>query len=269
MPALDQPEPKDQGDQPLQHRPNPSRRRFLQAVGATIIGSVATTMPLPILDINASAAPASRDKAWAIAVASPLFQEAIAELSEGQFVFDATSSSFREVGAQGSLVGLLLQHRSSASRRVGASLIMTVDLQAHSLNFVQFIVGWCLDFSLEAQSTIFDVRNQPYRQISDARPPQTLPPLTRPRHGRHWTFARPVPLENRPEKLVVTGWPSDTTDACHWFYDGCTSTEWATENGAVIHRCTQVAEQRSCQPDHRRIVDLVYTEPVVTHWWQE
>lgn len=258
-----------------------SRRIFLKMVGATVVGTVAGTLPVPPVLANAMAlpvstapyatnampaqsaqaiTPASRDEAWAIAVASPLFQQVIAELNASHFVFDTTSAGFQHASDHGTLVGLKLEQIRSANRRMGASVVLTVNVQAEVLTGLQYLVSWCLNTSLEVRSIMFDARGPVYNSPEERGPSQSKVSreLRRPRRAENWSFDRDDPLPSRPEELVIEGWPPDSPEACHWFYLGCGSTEWAVDRGLVIHRCMQVVEERSCQTGQQRVLDLTY-----------
>lgn len=263
----------DADSTPVGLRPQLPRRTFLKAIGATVAGVVGPILPIPehLAAVAAAPAPAPFGAlvtappppgvAQTIAAASPLVHQALAELKAYDLVFDVKPTNFVHAGDHGSLVGLTLRHRQSPSRRTGADLILTVDGQANSLVAVQFLVAWCLDGSLELQSTLLDLRRGEYQvPWTESRPPTELPIMRKPRRVHHWTFVHDAPPP--PESLPASGWPPDRPERCEWYYHGCIGTEWAEEHGLLFQRARQVAEQRSCQPDPRHVVELGYQDPV-------
>lgn len=234
-----------------------SRRIFLKAVGATVLGSVAATVPIPSFVSQVAAVPESRRRAQEIASSAPLFRYVLGILQAHHFTFDASVDSFNYASEQERYAGLTLHHRETRSRRTGADLVLTVDMQSSILISVQYIIGWCLDCSLEVQSTVWDVRLELPRQGYGRKPTPKPEDVTWPQQDQHWTLRRAPKEVTQSGTSLADDWPSDPPEACHWFYLGQHTTDWVTTNGQLSYRCTQVVEERSCQPEQKRTLALV------------
>ena len=243
-----------------------SRRQFLKIAGVSLAGAAVTLLPtvptsiaafntlqyLPIEDIR---------KALEIAKKAPMFQEAITELEAINIRFNIVPESVSASSAQGDLVGLLLHQSSSPSRRLGADLLLTVDLSKEILNIVQYLVGWCLVKSTKLKSVIFDIRFPLYEKLrEDTVKYETPPNMIRPRKEHHWSLSRPNSPPVRPEDLVEFGWPPEAPDSHFWYFDGCTSPGWTVYREANHFRCAQAGEHQSDDARQQPVLDLVYID---------
>lgn len=256
--SRDIPEKSDGTDRPAPHL---SRRTVLKALGATVVGSVAPVLAIPAYVRTAAAAEAGdATDAWAIAAASPIFQQAIAELKVYQFQFTVDRGHFQSVAEDLPLVGLLFQHDKTPSQRTGVSLLCTVDTTTRTLRAVQYLVGWCQDGALDVMSVLLEERSiQP--QFVQTR--GGLVELPGPRQEHHWSFSRPTSeIPPPPDPLPREGWPVDPPGRPVWFYGGCSGVAWAGEGTARILRCAQVTESRAGQADASRVFDLKYDASV-------
>jgi hypothetical protein len=239
-----------------------TRRVFLKALGVTAIGTVAGSLPIPPLLTPVSAAPAapppeSIEKALTIAKGAAMFQEISTDLQAYEFAFDVSFSAVHHSSANGVFVGFVLRHSRSSSRRTGADVIVTVNLSTEQLTVVQFVTGWCLVDAMQVSSTVLDIRAVPYEESRPSRIHFSEPPrLVRPRTTQLHRLERANPRPLKPEEIVASGWPPERATDCYWYYQGCSSTEWIADQETLIYRCTQVAEEQSCQPGQQRILDL-------------
>ena len=200
-------------------------------------------------------------KALEIAKKESMFQEAVVELEALNIQFNIVPEAVSASSAQGDLVGLLLHQSSSPSRRMGADLILTVDMSKEILNIVQYLVGWCLVKSTKLKSVIFDIRFPLYEKLREDRIKYDTPPkMTRPRKEHHWSFSRPNSPPLRPEDLVEFGWPPETTDSHFWYFDGCISPGWTVYREANHFLCAQVGEHQSDDSRQQRVLDLAYID---------
>jgi hypothetical protein len=251
MPEIEEPSQNDENS--AAYAAHLSRRGFLKAVGATVAGSLAASLSIPPhLAVAAATSTAAPAEPWAIAAASPLLQQAVSELTTLQFAFALDGAHFHHTSDYLGFVGLILPHRSASSRRCGVDLVLTVDMQARALTAVHYVIGWCLEGSLELNSGILD-----------GSPPELLQTrggvivVPAPRHDRQWTFARnSASIDPPPNPLPIDGWPPDASAACPWYYGGCITTAWAASGNVVIQRGTQVIETHSCQPGQTRTLNL-------------
>ena len=245
-----------------------SRRVFLKAVSTAAIGIAAAPLASSAHSVNAAVANQSVkppeaapidlvQKALAIAKADAMYQQALGEVAGFEIDEDAANAKF--TSSQGASVGLVLQNRTSSSPRLGANVVLTVDLASNALNVVQYLVGWCLHDRLQVMSTIFDTRWALYPEITDPRNLEGKPsPLKRPRRVQEWTFLRPDSPPLRKEEMVEVGWPEETAETCYWHHLGCGDAAWTTVDKVDIYRCLVIVEQQSCKPDQQRRLDLTY-----------
>ncbi|OGO72707.1 MAG: hypothetical protein A2Z49_07670 [Chloroflexi bacterium RBG_19FT_COMBO_56_12] len=126
-----QPDPIPEGEQNQDN--SISRRQFLKIAGVTLAGAAVTL--LPALPTSIAAINTLQDipieeirKALEIAKKESMFQEAVVELEALNIQFNIVPEAVSASSAQGDLVGLLLHQSSSPSRRMGADLILTVDM---------------------------------------------------------------------------------------------------------------------------------------------
>jgi hypothetical protein len=226
-----------------------SRRTFLTSVGAAMVGAVAAELAIPA-SIAAAASPAASNEPWAIAAGSELFQHVIDELVAQQFVFDLNGASFQHTSDRAGLVGLTLRHRQSPSPRSGVDVVLTVDPQSRTLSAIQVIQGWCLDWSLEIHSIMFDgTIVEEYRR-------GVLVGTYYRRREQHWSFPRDAASATPPPSpLPLDGWPAETPDMCPWHYQGCIGMDWDTGKARTVHFGTRILEQRSCQAAQQRIIE--------------
>lgn len=195
-----------------------------------------------------------------IATQDSIFQEIIVELKLFGFEFEITPRNIGFLSAQDSLIGFVLQQNVSISTRMGANMILTVDLLLNKLIAVQIIIGWSLVNILNVSSRIFDTSNQPYEEMRSNRIKYSDPPkLLRSYIEQSWSFLR----ENSPEiqlaDLIETGWPphAELPDSGYWHFGGCGAAAWLLRKGKWVYHCTQVSEYRGV--DESLLVDLNYS----------
>ena len=256
-------------DDDQDHDHSITRRQFLKIAGVTLAGVAATLLPglptrMAALDALQDVPIEAIHKALELARQEPMFQEAIAELDNLDIQFNIIPEAVGISSVQGDLVGLVLHQSGSPSRRMGASLILTVDLSKEVLNNVQYLLGWCLVQALKLKSVNFHIRLQPYEEARDDRVHDvTLPRMIRPRIEHHWSFPRLNSPPIRLEDLVEFGWPPETAMSHmshYWYFDGCTSPGWTVYREAKLFRCAQVGEHQSDDARQGRYLDLDYID---------
>jgi hypothetical protein len=241
-----------------------SRRQFLKVASVTICGTAAYTIlglsrGFTDMDAATQSLASSWDEALAISRNAPMFQETISELDGLDLRFDVSEKTIRQTSFQDRYIGLVMKQTDSQSPRMGADLVLTIDLASKTLNVVQRVVGWSLLDTLQVSSVIFDARDPLYEEWRNPRIHYDIPPrMIRPRLERLWSVWRPDSPLPRPEDLVELGWPLETPDSHYWHYGGCSDCVWVADREAWVYRCVQVLEERSGEVEQRRTVDLDY-----------
>jgi len=236
-----------------------SRRQFLQVAEIAIVGAAASK--IPVISSSFGAPADDVEEALGIAENSPMFQEAIAYLFSLGIEFKVTPDAVKLSSIKEPLIGLVLRHDQSTSKRMGADVILTVDLQNKVLNTVQAATGWSLLDSLQVASVLFDIRLPLYPEWRDDRLHYDTPPrMLRPGIEQQWSFWRPDSPPERPEDLVLYGWPAETRDSHYWYFDGCNLAGWVDDQGFLIYRCEQVEEHQSDDLGRRRVLSLDYVD---------
>lgn len=234
-----------------------SRRTLLKTLGATTLGTIAATLPVPsYFTIAASATAANPSDAWAIAAASPILHRGLDHLKTYGFEFTLERTRFEYVGEKSPLIGLRLRQTGTLSRRTGADLLCTVDLDARKLVGVQYVIGACQDCSLEAQSVILNEQSLRSSYISTRDSTIEQPGPSR---YDSWSYARSIAdLPPPPDLLLPSqGWPPDVISPWYWYYKGCERTEWTADSPPIL-RCSEIVEARSSEPADQRRFTLVY-----------
>jgi hypothetical protein len=251
-----------QNDDTPRSAPHLSRRTILKALGVTVIGSVASVVPIPShIAVAATAKVGATQNSWAIAAASPIFQQAISQLKLFQFDFVIDQGHFRSVAEEPPLVGLLFQHNNTPSQRTGISMLCTVDTSTRTLRALQYVIGCCLDGTLEITSVLLDEQSIQKQFLQTRGGIMEVPGRYQ---EQHWSFSRSSKdIPPPPNILPLQGWPVDSSVASAWFYNGSTGVDWSGKAETRMLRCTQVTESRSTQPANVRVFDLVYDTAVV------
>ncbi len=238
------------GKKPSGGDPSPNtitRREFLKAAGTVAVGATLSVFPVRPLSVLAARVPGPEELAPAveIAVRDAMFQEAMAELGALGLSFEIAPDLIVFASMQDTLTGFVLPHSQSPSRRMGATLTLTVDIAQGLVTSIHMLTGWSLVDVLEVASFTFDARDPLYEEARSGRIPYDTPPaLLRPRREMYWSFPRPDSPPMTDADLVETGWPPHAEDpaAGYWHYGGCSQATWMVEREAWVYRGVQVRE---------------------------
>lgn len=228
-----------------------TRREFIKTSGVIAASAALATMPLrlkqppgvPLASIDEE----TIKLALMIAMADAMYQETDAEIQALGMKLDTSFESVKFAEAQGSLIGLVIPHLLSPSKRMGVDVALTVDVNSGLLTSVHFLIGWSLVALLNVMSVSYDHRD-PLFPISE---PPLPPQMIRPRVENHWAFPRENSPPSKDIDRVVVGWPPHAEDpaAGYWHFGGCTKAAWLMDREEAVYRCTEDKETNVAFPD--------------------
>jgi hypothetical protein len=243
--------------------PRLTRNEFLKTMGVSAAGILAGVPLLFRMQTSPSLKPQvpleDLERGFQIAAGDGMVQDSLIGIRSLGFTLSIADESLVSYSAQEDLLGLVLRHQSSSSRRTGADLIATVDLGVGLVTMVQVIVGWSYIDTIDVASMIYDIRLPLYEEPYEGRLGHPDPPVwLRPRLEQQWVYYRPDSPPIRPEDLLEVGWPPDeeAIQAGYWYYGGCSGAEWVLDQETYLYRGVQLVELR--EPEQRQLITLEY-----------
>lgn len=138
-----------------------SRRSFLKAIGVTSVAATVSSVSIPQA-VSAAAIADSEDYARALAIAqtAPNVQQTLSELATQGYGFDLTNGGFIRSPDHSALVGLAFKQVTRPRRDTGADLVLTIDLEAGALTFLEQVLGHMTKTQMHIQNKVIRVSNQ-------------------------------------------------------------------------------------------------------------
>lgn len=147
-----------------------SRRSLLKAIGVTTVAATARSVAIPQA-VHAAAVTDSKDyaRALALAQASPNFQQTLSELAAQGYGFDLANGGFIRSPDNPALVGLAFKQVSRPRRDIGADIILTIDLAASTLTFIEQVLGRMAETQMQIHNKVIRVAAQEATIVTDTK----------------------------------------------------------------------------------------------------
>lgn len=143
---------------PAEVAPGLSRRRFLQAIGATALGAVAASIVVPShIAVAAKEDAVDLAQAQAIAAESPLSRQALDELRRQGLPFDLSRAALMRPQGLPDWVLLVLDDTLPKPKKIVAHLSLNINVRARILNVAYYSISHGLPTGVEDETVfLFD-----------------------------------------------------------------------------------------------------------------